>query len=77
VYPVRGVRSWKLEVVDVRDDVSVETWVFPSSSGASLMSDNLIDCPVCDGLGYVPCDDGSEVQCEQCEGTGKVPAVQV
>ena len=27
------------------------------------MSDDLIDCPVCDGLGYIPCDDGSEIQC--------------
>ena len=40
------------------------------------MSDELIDCPVCDGLGYVACDDGSEIQCAQCDGTGKVPAVQ-
>jgi DnaJ-class molecular chaperone len=47
------------------------------SPGAPLMSDELIDCPVCDGLGYIACDDGSEIQCEQCDGTGKVPAVQV
>ena len=38
------------------------------------MSDDLIDCPVCDGLGYLPCDDGSEIQCEHCNGTGKVSA---
>jgi hypothetical protein len=36
-----------------------------------------MDCPVCGGDGFVECDDGSEVQCEQCDGTGKVPAVQV
>ncbi len=40
------------------------------------MSDDLIDCPVCDGLGYLPCDDGSEIQCTHCNGTGKVPAEQ-
>jgi DnaJ-class molecular chaperone len=40
------------------------------------MADDLVDCPVCDGLGYVPCDDGSELQCAHCDGTGKVPVVQ-
>jgi hypothetical protein len=40
------------------------------------MYDELIDCPVCDGLGYIPCDDGSEFQCAHCAGTGKVPADQ-
>jgi hypothetical protein len=38
------------------------------------MADDLIDCPVCDALGYLPCDDGSEIQCTYCDGTGKVPA---
>jgi hypothetical protein len=38
------------------------------------MSDDLIDCLVCDGLGFLPCDDGSEVQHTHCDGTGKVPA---
>jgi hypothetical protein len=38
------------------------------------MADGLIDCPVMsDGLGYLPCDDGSEIQCTYCDGTGKVP----
>jgi DnaJ-class molecular chaperone len=41
------------------------------------MTDELIDCAVCDGLGYVACDDGSEIQCKQCDGTGKVPAINV
>ena len=41
------------------------------------MVDELIDCPVCDGRGYVPCDDGSEIQCRQCDRTGKVPAAKV
>jgi DnaJ-class molecular chaperone len=41
------------------------------------LDDELIDCPVCDGLGYIPCDDGSEIQCAQCDGTGKVPAIKV
>jgi DnaJ-class molecular chaperone len=41
------------------------------------MDDKLIECPVCNGLGSIPCDDGSELQCAQCDGTGKVPAVQV
>jgi hypothetical protein len=41
------------------------------------MDDELIDCPVCDALGSIPCDHGSELQCAQCDGTGKVPAVQV
>jgi hypothetical protein len=36
------------------------------------MSDARIDCPVCDGLGYLLCDDGSEIQCTYCDGTGKV-----
>ena len=36
--------------------------------------DDLIDCPVCDGRGYLLCDDGSEAQCTYCDGTGKVPA---
>jgi DnaJ-class molecular chaperone len=40
------------------------------------MDDELIDCPVCDGLGYIPCDDGSELQCARCDGTGTVPAGQ-
>ena len=44
---------------------------------ARLMTDELIDCAVCDGLGYVACDDGSEIQCKQCDGTGKVPAINV
>jgi DnaJ-class molecular chaperone len=38
------------------------------------MTDDHIDCPVCDGLGYLPCDDGSEIQCEHCGGTGTVSA---
>jgi hypothetical protein len=38
------------------------------------MDDDLIACPVCDGLGYLLCDDGSEIQCTHCDGTGKVPA---
>ena len=38
------------------------------------MADDLIDCWVCDALGYLPCDDGSEIQCTDCDGTGKVPA---
>ena len=41
------------------------------------MSDDLIDCPVCDDLGYIPCDDGFEIQCTKRDETGKVPAVQV
>ena len=32
--------------------------------GARLMADDLIDCPVCDGLGYVTCDDGAKIQCK-------------
>ena len=38
------------------------------------MSDEPVDCPVCDGRGYLPCDNDSEIQCESCNGTGKVPA---
>jgi hypothetical protein len=41
------------------------------------MDDELIDCPVCNGCGYLPCDDSSELQCAKCDGTGKVPAVKV
>ena len=41
------------------------------------MTDDLIDCPICGGLGYLPRDDGSEIQCKQCDGTGKVPAAEV
>jgi hypothetical protein len=45
-------------------------------SGAHLVSDDLFDCPICDGLGYLACDDSSEIQCESCNGTGKVPAAK-
>ncbi len=38
------------------------------------MADDLMHCLVCDGLGYLSCDDSSEIQCEHCDGTGKVPA---
>jgi hypothetical protein len=38
------------------------------------MPDEFMVCPVCDGLGYLACDDSSEIQCEYCDGTGKVPA---
>jgi hypothetical protein len=31
------------------------------------------NCPVCGGVGFLACDDGSEVQCEHCNGTGRVP----
>jgi DnaJ-class molecular chaperone len=41
------------------------------------MADELIECQVCDGLGSLPCDDGSEIQCTHCDGTGKVPAEKV
>jgi hypothetical protein len=37
-------------------------------------ADDLMTCLMCDGLGYGPCDDGSENQCEHCDGIGKVPA---
>jgi hypothetical protein len=40
------------------------------------MPDDLMDCPVCDGLGYLQCDDSSEIQCEYCDGTGKVSAAK-
>jgi hypothetical protein len=40
------------------------------------MTDDRSDCLVCDGLGYLPCDDGSEIQCEYCDGTGKVSAAK-
>jgi hypothetical protein len=40
------------------------------------MPDDLMDCLVCDGLGYLQCDDSSEIQCEYCNGTGKVPAAK-
>jgi DnaJ-class molecular chaperone len=35
-----------------------------------------MECPVCGGDGFIACDDGSEVLCEQCDGTGKVPVVK-
>jgi hypothetical protein len=43
-------------------------------SGAPLTDDDRIDCPVCDGHGYLLDDDDSEVECEQCGGSGKVLA---
>jgi hypothetical protein len=30
-------------------------------------------CPICDGWGYLECDDGSEILCEHCDGTGSAP----
>jgi hypothetical protein len=43
-------------------------------SGVPLMDDYLVDCPVCDGHGYLLDDDDSEIECEQCDGSGKVLA---
>jgi DnaJ-class molecular chaperone len=39
--------------------------------------DDLVPCPVCDGRGYLECEDTSEIQCERCGGTGRVPAEAV
>jgi hypothetical protein len=43
-------------------------------SGAPLIDDKRIDCPVCDGYGYLLDDDDSQIECEHCDGSGKVPA---
>ena len=39
------------------------------------MDDATNPCPICDGRGFLECDDGSEVLCEHCEGTGVVTEV--
>ena len=31
-----------------------------------------LDCPVCEGSGYVQGDDGATIICARCEGTGVV-----
>lgn len=37
------------------------------------MDATTIPCPICDGRGYLECDDGSEILCEHCVGTGIAP----
>lgn len=38
---------------------------------------DLITCPVCDGLGFVPDEDGDPTDCLACGGSGSVDSEEV
>jgi hypothetical protein len=49
--------------------------IMPLENAAGIAGpaeDGTMECPVCNGRGYLPCDDDSEHLCEHCDGLGRV-----